>query len=646
MSTQNKKDRADDSKRVPKSQKYYRIIALLMAVLMLSGMLFYTILQMIVAANAISSDSGQMIAVGLMYGSDVTVGFQTDTPNGFTVGSAVIKRGERTFTPLWILENTRVSVACDRNLVKEGTAYKIATGTKVTVGGYHLQLDAIPADREEAIQLVESVNTYLDGTDYYAIPSYIDGSYRVRVGHFASEEAANSAADTLPDLTSEYPLSVVSPANAGVAVLDPNNNRILFEYDCGEASNIGLEPVQTGSQKVYTKTPAQRIYDGVFVYRRYTTSTVDGVSVINLLPLEEYVAGVIPWEISPSWHHETQKVFAIAARTFALQGLYRHEAYGFDLCNQPHCQAYLGCGTANDNVYSAIAETEGMVLAYNNRLASIFYSSSAGGETITANHAWVSNPGPYIVSQPTPWEKYSIRYNGIWIEEVSPTELRDYLYNTKGYSNLKGASIDSIIIEEYAGQTGYVYTITFKDSLGNTKTVNKSDNIRSVLARYVKSSNFVVGKGSVTRTYDNVNQVSVTPVDTTPPPTLYDKITSKAADVLNQFNKMFNLTGSGIQSALPDNTATKKAATGGDAGELRLMMEDGQYNVSIDKTTVTETITASKSGNFIFAGRGYGHGVGISQWGALDLAEAGASAEFILNTYFPGIQIMPLDELK
>ena len=56
---------------------------------------------------------------------------------------------------------------------------------------------------------------------------------------------------------------------------------------------------------------------------------------------------------------------------------------------------------------------------------------------------------------------------------------------------------------------------------------------------------------------------------------------------------------------------------------------------------ITETITASSSGHFIFAGKGWGHGVGLSQYGAKDLADAGVKAEDIISIYLEGTQIVP-----
>ena len=65
----------------------------------------------------------------------------------------------------------------------------------------------------------------------------------------------------------------------------------------------------------------------------------------------------------------------------------------------------------------------------------------------------------------------------------------------------------------------------------------------------------------------------------------------------------------------------------------------GELGLSVDYDVITETVTASSSSAFIFCGKGWGHGVGMSQYGVLDLANAGMSGESIVATYFPGTTI-------
>ena len=67
--------------------------------------------------------------------------------------------------------------------------------------------------------------------------------------------------------------------------------------------------------------------------------------------------------------------------------------------------------------------------------------------------------------------------------------------------------------------------------------------------------------------------------------------------------------------------------------------------VNVDTVTVTKTYTCSSSENYVFCGKGFGHGVGLSQYGALDLANAGVPAELIISTYFPGTELLNVAQL-
>ncbi len=653
----------------PRSRKqfFYRACAMILALLMLGGMLVSALIMLTLPSKASPTSENPLISVGLVYGESVTAGFESLTINGYTVGAA-ITLGSKSFTPLWTVSQAKVRAVIDANLSKASAAaayQKTSSTANTVIGAYNIQLDKTESSRSAAEALVANVNTILSGTSYYAIPSYINGKYRVRVGNFPTAAAAETAKNSLSSLKAAYALSVASPTDTGVSLVDPANDKVLFKYDCNNSSNMGLEPISASGTKAYTVTPAKRTYDGVFVYRRYISSTSDGVSLINLIHLEDYIAGVIPWEISPSWHFEAQRVFAIAARTYAMQSLGRHSSYSFDICNSTHCQAYLGCGTANENVYNAIADTEGLVLSFNNKLAQIFYSSSSGGETVSATHAWGGGVGlTYLATQPTPWEKYSIRGNGVWQREVSGEELLVYFRDVQNMKELKGNSISSIKINSCAGDTSYVYSMTITDSAKNTKVVNCTDAVRTALARYVHSANFVVGIGSVTRSYDVVSDVVVSSTNTEIPEPVYPDIFEKFQ--ISAFNHIDKLKNSLSSKALQIPTKTQSesqesadvpiakaaplrlygAPEGGKTTISASYLNGGGVDIIVDKHTVTETITATKNGNFVFAGKGYGHGVGISQWGSLDLAEAGGRAEVILSAYFPGIEILPYSLVK
>ncbi len=660
---------------------FIRIAAWILAILMVGGTVFAALYSVILSASAAdyssySFESDQKnekyVACGLMYGNGVTVGFETSTTYGFVIGSAHIS-DSRSFDPLWSTSTTRVSVTSDANLSKSSMTYSISD-SNVVIGGYHVELSSFFNSQSDVEYWISGFSSALSSIGYYAFPAYINGMYRIRIGHFASEAQAEAAIESISSATGGHSFGVASPSAYGVSMVDPYTDKIIFEYSNGDRYYLGLMPIQSGSTTAYTKTPANNIYTGVFCYGRYRLGSVDGVTVINLLHLEEYVKGVLPWEISSSWPMEVQKAFAITTRSFSIANMKRHyNTYGFDLCNSTHCQAYLGMGRTNSNVVTAVSSTEDMVLQYNNKVVSAFYSSTMGGETVLASEAWGgTNPG-YIVSQSTPWEDYTNATYGVWTSEVSPSELYSYLNGTQGYSQLTSA-ISNITINSFSGDTGFVKSLSVYDSNGHSVTLTNTDVVRSKLTKFVKSSNFVVGRGSVQRTYAKLVDVTITDNSGTyRPPTvstpeepaatntdlmLFDQYVMSGIHglVVNDTAASLTINSTGYKTLLTSTILTSDGYAVGDKVVIMGGNGNSSYRTTVTTTNgpitvkavldiVTETVYAKDPNNFIFAGKGWGHGVGLSQSGAKDLAELGLAAQTILQAYFHGTTVVDFHNL-
>lgn len=122
-----------------------------------------------------------------------------------------------------------------------------------------------------------------------------------------------------------------------------------------------------------------------------------GAYAVRVIPIEAYVAGVLVGEAARESAPAALDTLAIAIRTYAMRNLRRHEAEGFDLCDQTHCQVLR---PPTDVAVQSIARTSGQVLTYQGELASVFYSASCGGRTEIPSAVW---PGevdtPYMPSQ-------------------------------------------------------------------------------------------------------------------------------------------------------------------------------------------------------------------------------------------------------
>jgi stage II sporulation protein D len=133
---------------------------------------------------------------------------------------------------------------------------------------------------------------------------------------------------------------------------------------------------------------------------------VGGGNVVNVLPLERYLRGVVPWEMPRRWAREALKAQAVAARSYALATLERGRA--FDLYADTRDQVYGGIRAESDATNRAIGATAGQVLTWDGQPALTYYFSTSGGRTAAAGDSLPWAPRvPYLVSVPDPYDALS-----------------------------------------------------------------------------------------------------------------------------------------------------------------------------------------------------------------------------------------------
>ena len=651
---------------------------------MVVGMAYYIIVLLSSPASAAGStvntgvidtsslkDSGDvLVRVGLFFGDDVEPEFRITSETGFSVGIQKLD-GDKEFSSIWDFgDKYAVSAMSDANIAKTNGIYSITNDQYSTViGGYHLQLDCDDMNRNEFELYVESVGYMLSGYGLSAIPCYIYTGYAVRIGDFASWDEAYSYYNFITEMFPTRKVSLITPSYTAVSVIDSYTDKIIFEYDCGNESVIGFKAHVDENGNTYMKTPAGNTYDGVFAFKRYVNGHTDGVALINVIPLEAYLAGVLPFEISNSWPIEVQKEFAIAARSFTLThlGTSKHSAYGFDLCNTDCCEVYKGSGRINEQVMEAVLGTKGLVICYDGGIVTSYYSSTVGGVTVSSADCWGGAEIPYLQAIETPWEDYMGHSNGFWINEVSPTQLLERMHKA-GYTQLRGEIAD-LKIEELAKNSTYVKKLKVTDTYGESVTITYTDKVRTSLTPYVNSANFVVGKGKVEYT-ENAVIKNETPSDSGnsgTPVTQSDKsegfmetdeiyvLTSDSFDKIDYIGRVNIITSDGeIDSTkrgiFTVTRSTAQAYIGAEYDSIKDQVESG-VPASQAESHTTEVIESSDGvtykvayaedpNNFIFVGKGWGHGVGMSQWGAYDLAVQGYTYDQIIKAYFPNIELV------
>lgn len=168
------------------------------------------------------------------------------------------------------------------------------------------------------------------------------------------------------------------------------------------------------------------------------------LTVINNVPLEDYIKGVVPAEMPSSWAQEAHKAQAIAARSYALANLGKRANYGYDLKDTPEDQAYGGASAETPNTNYAVDDTKGIVLTYNMKVINAYYSASAGGQTNT--NSWGSNL-PYLRSVPSFDENIKKNGHGVGMSQHGANNLAKQGYNAYQilqyfYNDVKFARVD------------------------------------------------------------------------------------------------------------------------------------------------------------------------------------------------------------
>lgn len=193
--------------------------------------------------------------------------------------------------------------------------------------------------------------------------------------------------------------------------------RVDGEYYKIKSDNIVLKTMNPGFVSVKGKW-----YRGIVMIQNKNGK----LTVINNVPLEDYLKGVVPSEMPSSWATEAHKAQAIAARSYAPANLGKRARYGYDLKDTPEDQAYGGASAETADTNYAVEQTKGIVLTYNMKVINAYYSASAGGQTNT--NSWGSNL-PYLRSVPSFDDNVKKNGHGVGMSQHGANNLAKQGYN-------------------------------------------------------------------------------------------------------------------------------------------------------------------------------------------------------------------------
>ena len=237
-------------------------------------------------------------------------------------------------------------------------------------------------------------------------------------------------------------------ASTPAQIIDGKTNKLLYEmtkmkgYELKPYNGVIAIKIDGQYRKIKTDTiiikPGENGYVSVKKkwYRGHFKIINSGgtLTVINDLPLELYIRGVVPSEMPPSWEHEAHKAQAIAARSYAVANMGKRAKYGYDLNDTPEDQAYGGASAETNRTNDAVTETEGIVLVCQGKVVPAYYSASAGGQTKDAGQVWTKDL-PFIKSVPSFDDGIKKNGHGVGMSQHGANNLAKRGYN--GYQILK-----------------------------------------------------------------------------------------------------------------------------------------------------------------------------------------------------------------
>jgi stage II sporulation protein D len=333
----------------------------------------------------------------------------------------------------------------------------------------------------------------------------------------------------------------------------------------------------------------QKKYRGILelVWNRSGT-----ISVVNVLPLEEYLRGVVPGEMPASWPAEALKAQAVAARTYARyqMGGTKYAAEGFDVDDTTASQVYGGVLSEDARTDAAIAATAGQYITYQGKIIPAFFFAASGGYTENNEYVFTGgSPLPYLRGVPD-FDQGSSRY--AWSYPFVMTDIAARLAE----KNILLGTLYDISPVGPTGPSGRPTRWRVVGSLGVAELT--MEEMRWWMGMPAHVDRVIADETAVqpvTVTYKDGASVTV-------------------------------LTAGGVQQV--------------NLKDVTVLSAGGAVTTVSGATTMTAPQTVMTK--VTMTGGGWGHRVGLSQWGARGMALLDKTYVQILQHYYQGTQVMTL----
>ncbi len=403
---------------------------------------------------------------------------------------------------------------------------------------------------------------------------------RIVFGPFASYESAKKYAEKLKD--KGYETTVAYPKNWEVW--------IPFEDDLPE---FEVKNKIFRKLKIFQITPVLRsqfsvmkLEGPIYIYAQEEIK-INGVNfgknfyllkdsygtwtLVQKIKFDDYLAGVLPYEIGPNSPFEALKAQAVIARTWGIFNSVRFNMDKYHLCITTQCQVYKPPKITNKKVQKAIEATSNLILTYDNQPINAFYHGSNGGVSATAGESW---------------------------------QIQDYSYFNSSIDGSK--SLNKI----------FKLPITNESELNNFLDFDKEHfygSNHSLFRWNKKISNLEIKEKLIKNKLININD-----------------------DVFDLNSIERGSSGRVTKLEIQTNKANKS---------IVLVKDDIRRVLNFIPSNLF-TINKLSDDLWLLRGGGFGHGVGLSQSGAIEMAKLGFSYEQILNHYYRDAKLKKIEILS
>lgn len=378
--------------------------------------------------------------------------------------------------------------------------------------------------------------------------------------------------------------------------------------------------------------------------------------VVNYVDIDAYIMGVLAGEVPAAWPEESLKAQAVAARSYALNRMASHAPGDWDVVATDRDQVYEGVHGEVPSIARAVLATRGEVLTWQGSIIKAYFHASCGGHTEDVAVAFGENQAPYLKGVADPYCVQSPYQQ--WGRDYTTNELRAILARS-------GQVIGPVLAVQAARKdpSGRVEEFVVTDSAGRHSVPGVE--LRRLLGyRDLRSTFFDVQvKKSIpvsfTTTHDEWKRIEKTEVYFVPEEVEVGmEETSQQQEVVKPGDAFYVMAGSGTL----DKSRAGYAFAATEEGVMRTFaVRPGLSVIGLDRQVVItkfkvrrkhervteQKVKATKKEQHSkrlpvvlrFAGRGWGHGVGLCQWGARGMAMQGFGYRDILAHYYPGAEI-------